>query len=158
MRWTGVDIRVVQRLQGALGRHGQGFHDVRVQELTVAALEADERHGFSGDKTPAAWEAAVLDPQSKLVLAHVPGLRDAPLLRRLLADAAQRVTNRHDLVLFTDGEASYATLFPELFGVPYQPVRQGPAGRRPQIRYRIPRTLAHVQIVKRREGGRVVGA
>jgi len=155
-RLTGVDISVVQRLQGALGRHGQGFHDVRVQELTVAALEADERHGFSGDKTQAAWEAEVLDLQSKLVLAHVQGSRDEPLLRRLLADAAQRVTNRHDLVLFTDGEASYATLFPELFGVPYQPARQGPTGRRPQIRYRIPRTLAHVQIVKRREGGRVV--
>ena len=49
----------------------RAFHDVRVQELTVAALEADERHGFSGDKTQAAWEAEVLDPQSKLVLAHV---------------------------------------------------------------------------------------
>jgi hypothetical protein len=29
-------------------------------------------------------------------------------------------------------------------------------GRRPHIRYRIPRTLAYVQVVKRRENGRVV--
>ena len=62
---------------------------------------------------------------------------------------SKRVANRHDLVLFTDGEPSYATLFPEYFGVPYQPVRNGTNGRRPKIRYRIPRSLAHVQIVKR---------
>jgi len=60
----------------------------------------------------------MLDPQSKLVLAHVRGPRDEALIRQLLAETAQRVANRHDLVLFTDGEASYATLFPEYFGVP----------------------------------------
>jgi IS1 family transposase/transposase-like protein len=155
-RLVAVDISVVQRLQGVLGQHGRLFHDAHVQGLTVTALEADERYGFSGTKQQAAWEAEVLDPQSKLVLAHVQGPRDEPLMRQLLADAAQRVTNRHDLVLFTDGEASYATLFPEYFGVPYQPPRQGATGRRPQVRYRIPRTLAHVQIVKRREGARMV--
>jgi IS1 family transposase len=155
-RLAGVDISVVQRLQDVLGQHGRLFHAGHVHELTVTALEADERYGFSGSKPHAAWEAEVLDPHSKLVLSHVQGPRDEPLIRQLLADAAQRVTNRHDLVLFTDGEASYATLFPEYFGVPYQPPRQGATGRLPQTRYRIPRTLAHVQIVKRRQGGRVV--
>jgi hypothetical protein len=47
-------------------------------------------------------------------------------------------------------------LFPEIFGQVYRPVRQGSRGRFPQVRYRIPRTLAHVQIVKHREGQRVV--
>ncbi len=36
------------------------------------------------------------------------------------------------------------------------PSRQGSCGRFPDVRYRIPRSLAHVQIVKRREGQRVV--
>ncbi|MCK6579870.1 MAG: IS1 transposase, partial [Anaerolineae bacterium] len=45
---------------------------------------------------------------------------------------------------------------PEIFGVPYQPARQGTRGRMPKVRYRIPRTLAHVQIVKQRQGARVV--
>jgi hypothetical protein len=58
--------------------------------------------------------------------------------------------------LFTDGEASYASLFPEIFGQAYRPSRQGSCGRFPDVRYRIPRTLAHVQIVKHREGQRVV--
>jgi hypothetical protein len=53
------------------------------------------------------------------------------------------------LVLLTDGDASYATLFPEIFGYAYRPARQGDRGR-------FPRTLAHVQIIKHREGSRVV--
>jgi hypothetical protein len=42
------------------------------------------------------------------------------------------------------------------FGQAYRPSRQGDRGRLPDLRYRIPRTLAHVQIVKHREGQRVV--
>ncbi len=52
--------------------------------------------------------------------------------------------------------SDYASLFPELFGVAYQHSRNGDRGRFPKVRYRIPRTLAYVQIVKRREGQRVV--
>jgi len=114
------------------------------------------RHGFSHTKQQAAWEAEVMDPQSKLVLAHEQGKRDEALIRRLYEDTVQRVANRHDLVLFTDGEQSYASLFPEFFGVAHQPSRNGTKGRRPKMRHRIPRSLAHVQIVKRREGARVV--
>ena len=83
-------------------------------------------------------------------------LKGQVLIQRLLEDAARRLANRHRLVLFTDGEASYASLFPEIFGQAYRPSRQGNRGRSPEVRYRIPRTLAHVQIVKHREGQRVV--
>jgi IS1 family transposase/transposase-like protein len=155
-RLVDVDISVVQRLNGVIGKHGQHFHDERVRDIEVEALQADERHGFSETKQQAAWEAEVMDPKSKLIVAHEQGRRDEVLIRRLYEDAAQRVANRHDLVLFTDGEPSYATLFPEYFGVPYRPARNGTRGRRPKIRYRIPRAVAHVQIVKRREGARLV--
>ena len=104
-RLAAVDMGVVQRLQAELGRHGQRFHDVRVQAVPVKAVEGDERHGFSGTQQTPAWEAEMLDPQRKLVLAHVQGPRDAALIRQLLAETAQRGANRHDLVLFTDGEA-----------------------------------------------------
>ena len=156
VRLVGVDISVVQRLTSVVGKHGRLFHDERVTDIEVNALEADERYGFSESKQQAAWEAEVMDPESKLILAHEQGRRDEGLIRRLYKDAAQRVTDRHNLVLFTDGEPSYATLFPEYFGVAYQPSRNGANGRRPNLRYRIPRSLAHVQIVKRREGARVV--
>src|SRR5450432_4678256 len=52
--------------------------------------------------------------------------------------------------------ASYTSLFPEIFGQAYRPSRNGSRGRFPDVRYRIPCTLAHVQIVKRREGSHVV--
>ncbi len=151
-RLCGVDRSTVERLNRCVGQHAHVYHNQRVQGLNVQALQADERHGFAGTKGHAAWEAEVMDPVSKFILSHVQGRRTEGLIRTLLSDAAQRLTDRHDLVLFTDGEASYATLFPELFGCAYQPVRRGSVGRRPQVRYRIPRTLAHVQLIKHRSG------
>jgi IS1 family transposase len=155
-RLAKVHPSVVRRLNGKVGDHAQAFHDERVQALDVMALEADERHGYAQDKSQPQWEAEVIDPVSKFVISHVQGRRDEALIRRLLEDAAGRLAHRHHLVLLTDGEASYASLFPEIFGQAYRPSRQGNCGRFPDLRYRIPRTLAHVQIVKHREGQRVV--
>ena len=50
----------------------------------------------------------------------------------------------------------YATLFPAIFGQPYRPSRNGDRGRFPELRFRIPRRLAHAQIIKHRECRRVV--
>jgi IS1 family transposase len=155
-RLAKVHPSVVRRLNRKVGDHAEAFHDERVQALEVIALEADERHGYAQDKSQPQWEAEVIDPVSKFVISHVQGRRDETLIRRLLEDAAQRLANRHRLVLFTDGEASYASLFPEIFGQAYCPSRQGDRGRFPDLRYRIPRTLAHVQIVKHREGQRII--
>jgi IS1 family transposase/transposase-like protein len=151
-----VHPSVVTRLNRKVGAHAEAFHDERVQGLEVVALEADERHGYAHDKSQPPWEAEVIDPVSKLVVSHVQGQRDEALLRCLLEDAAKRLAHCHRLVLFTDGQASYARLFLEIFGQAYCSSRQGDRGRFPDLRYRIPRTLAHVQIVKRREGQRVV--
>jgi len=155
-RLAKVNASVVRRLNRKLGEHGEAFHDERVQQLEVEALEADERHGYAHDKGQPMWEAELIDPASKFVVAHVQGKRDERLIRSLLQDGANRLANRHRLVLLTDGEASYASLFPEIFGQPYRPSRNGSRGRFPDVRYRIPRTLAHVQIVKQREGRRIV--
>lgn len=151
-----VHPSVVSRLKGKVGEHAEGFHDEHVQNLEVSAMEADERHGYAHDKSQPLWEAEVIEPQRKFVLSHVQGRRDERLIRRLLEDAASRLEDPHHLVLFTDGEASYESLFPEIFGIPYYPARVGQRSRFPAVRYRIPRTLAHVQIVKHREGRRVV--
>jgi IS1 family transposase/transposase-like protein len=155
-RLAKVPPSVVRRLNRKVGVHAEAFHDERVQDLGVVALEADERHSDAHDKSQPQWEAEVIDPVSKFVVSHVQGQRDEALIRRLLADAAKRLANRHELVLFTAGEASYASLFPEIFGQAYRPSRQGNCGRFPDVRYRIPRTLAHVQIVKHRQGQCVV--
>lgn len=155
-RLVKVDPSTVRRLNQRLGEHGEAFHDERVHDVQPAALEADERHGYASDKEQPAWEAELIDPASKFVLSHVQGRRNEELIRRLLTDGASRLVDRHDLVLLTDGDASYATLFPEIFGRPYRPSRNGARGRFPKVRFRIPRRLAHVQVIKHRQAKRVV--
>lgn len=154
-RLVRVDPETVRRLNRRSGRHGQQYHDENVQAVDIRNLQADERHGFAGSKVQPCWEAEVIDPHSKFVLAHVQGRRDEALLRRLLSDAATRLEDRHQIALFTDGDAGYAQLFPEYFGQPYRPPRQAGRGRPYGVRYRIPRTAAHVQIVKHRQGARL---
>lgn len=154
-RLVKVDASTVRRLNQRLGEHGQRFHAEQVQAVRVEALEADERHGYATHKGHPAWEAELMDPVSKFVISHVQGRRNEALIRTLLEDGANRLVERQDVVLFTDGEASYATLFPEIFGQPYRPSRASHRGRPPKLRFRIPRSLAHVQIVKHRTGKRV---
>lgn len=154
-RLVKVDPSTVRRLNQRLGEHGQLFHNDHAQALRVEAIEADERHGYATHKGEPAWEAELMDPVSKFVISHVQGRRNEALIRTLLEDGAARLAQRQDLVLLTDGEASYATLFPEIFGQPYRPSRRGQRGRLPKVRFRIPRSLAHVQVVKHREGSRV---
>lgn len=83
------------------------------------------------------------------------GAQDEALIRCLLEDGASRVRQPHEVALFTDGLAAYRTLFPEIFGTAYYPPRQGTRGPHPKARYRIPRTAAHVQIIKHHSGYRL---
>lgn len=144
---------MVPRLSRQIGQNGNGqrWRDVHMKDLAVEASQADERHGFSERKQQPAWEAELMNPESKLIVSHQQGKRDEALIQRLYADVVPRLAQPHDLVLFTDGEASYDTLVCRVLWHPfYQPSRQGRQLRRPKMRYRIPRTLAHVQIIRRR--------
>ncbi len=154
-RLVRVDPGTVRRLNQRSGRHGRQYHDQHAQDLAIENLQGDERHGFAGSKAQPAWEAELIDPDSKFVVSHVQGRRDEDLLRRLLSDGAARLADRHGVALFTDGDATYASLFPEYFGEPYRPTRQPGRGRPYGLRYRIPRTAAHVQIIKHRQGARL---
>lgn len=142
----------VERLVRRLGEHGEAYHHAHIQGVETNVLQADERYGFAGNKKTAAWEAEVLDPESKLVIAYQVGKRNTAMIESLLTDAVHRVVDRHRIALFTDGLSSYATLFPQIFGRSYRPSRSQTVGRPPNIRYRIPRSAAHVQIVKHRQG------
>jgi IS1 family transposase len=145
---------------GQVGRHNLPIRKIygkdQIRYLRCRYC-GDERHGYAHDQSQPQWEAEVIDPVSKFVVSHVQGQRDKALIRRLLEDAARRLAHRHRLVLLTDGKASYANLFLEIFGQAHCPSRQGDLGRFPNVRYHIPYTLADVQIVKRRAGQRVVG-
>ena len=43
---------VVTRLNRKVGIYAEAFHDERVQDLEVVALEARRRHGYAHDKSP----------------------------------------------------------------------------------------------------------
>ena len=150
-----VDTSTVRRLNKKAGQHGKSYHDEKVRGVKALNLQADERHGFVAEKTRPSWEAELMDIESKLVLSHVQGARNEQMIRNLLKDSASRLISPHKIALFTDGDAKYATVFPEAFGQAYQPARKGEKGRFPKTRYRIPRCLAHVQIIKHRENMRL---
>ena len=146
-----VDTSTVRRLNKKAGQHAKSYHDEKVQDVKARNLQADERHGFVAEKTHPSWEAELMDVESKFILSHVQGARNEQMIRDLLKDSVSRLINPHEVALFTDGDAKYATVFPETFGQAYQPSRKGDKGRFPKTRYRIPRSLAHVQIIKHRE-------
>jgi len=146
----------IQRLERCLGEHGRLFHEQQVQSLSSTALQADERHGYVGNKGQPCWEAELFDPQSRLIVERVQGERNEDLARRLLLKGKIRLQYPQGITLFSDGWECYASVFPKIFGMPYQPKRQGTRGRRPQLAYRLTPRQAHIQIIKRREGSRVV--
>ncbi len=150
-RLVRIDTSTVRRLNKKAGQHGKIYHNEKVRNVKALNLQADERHGFVAEKTRPSWEAELMDVDSKFVLSHVQGARNEQMIRELLKDSASRLFAPHEVALFTDGDAKYATVFPETFGQAYQPARKGEKGRFPKIRYRIPRNLAHVQIIKHRE-------
>ena len=119
-------------------------------------MNSSEYHpAFAGSDQPQ-WEAEVIDPKSRLVVERALGKRDETLIEKVLRGAAARVSHPQGIVLFSDGEHSYKTLFPKVFGTPYQPSHKGGRGRQPGLRYRIGRRQAHVRIVKRHQGNRLV--
>lgn len=148
-RLVQVDPSTVRRLCRVSGQHAQAFHDEKAQDIVVDSLQGDERWGFVNDKGEQMWEAEVIDPASKFVLSHVQGKRDSELIHALLTDCAARLRNRHDLCLFADGFSPYATHFPVIFGI-----NESKCSCQPD-RYRIPRSLAHVQVSKESSGSKL---
>ncbi|MCY4354744.1 MAG: hypothetical protein OXC09_08195 [Truepera sp.] len=104
------------------------FHDQRVQQLASTSLQADERWGFAGSKREQLWQAEVIDPATRLVVAFATGVRDEQLVGssesvlQVLQDAVSRqdrtrtaslelrVSYPQGMVLFSDGEPSYKRL------------------------------------------------
>lgn len=111
----------VKRLIRRFGDHAEAFHDQTAQELDISVLEMDERHGFVENKAQQSWDAVASDAASKFVVQVEVGPRNEQLIGSLMRQTHRRLLHPEDLVLMTDGEASYRTLFPVIFGVPYLP-------------------------------------
>ena len=109
-RLTGITPEAIRRLASRLGGNAERFHDQRVQQLTSTSLQADERWGFAGSKREQLWQAEVIDPATRLVVAFATGVRNERLIEQVLQDAVSRLSHPQGIVLFTDGEPSYKRL------------------------------------------------
>jgi transposase-like protein len=139
------------------------WHDRPVSECQLDALwsgvPTQEAHlpgaqidcETSGD----AWVWIALAPVWRVVLAFVIGTRDQAGADVLLARVAQVTDDCMPLCTSAQLPASRHALR-HTSGAWYQPQRQGSRGAYPQPRRRPPPSLRYAQVVKRREGGRMV--
>ena len=85
-RLTGVTPEAIRRLAVRLGQHADPanpslqLHDQRVQRLASTSLQADERWGFAGSKREQLWQAEVIDPATRLVVAFATGVKNERLI------------------------------------------------------------------------------
>ncbi|QUY46247.1 transposase (plasmid) [Acaryochloris marina S15] len=120
-RLTYTHPDTVKRLTLKFGQHAQDFHEQEAQQLDIDILEMDERHGYVASKKQQCWDAVSIDAASKFIVHVAVGPRNTDLIERLMQGSHRRLAHPQDLVLMTDGEASYRTLFPVIFGVSYLP-------------------------------------
>jgi hypothetical protein len=97
-----------------------------------------------------------VDPESRLLLALVPGKRDGETCEQLIRQVHDRTGGRTDLLITSDEHAPYETAIHEVYGVEQaRPRRPGP-GRPPKPVKVVPPELCYATVRKRREKGRVV--
>lgn len=102
------------------------------------------------------WDHTAIDPESRLLLALVPGKRDTAQCRELVRQVRDRTGGRADLLITSDAHAPYATAIQAVYGVAQpQPKRPGP-GRPPEPKRIVPPELCYATVHKKRKKGRVV--
>jgi hypothetical protein len=102
------------------------------------------------------WDHTAIDPESRLLLALVPGKRDAANCLELIRQVHGRTAGRPDLLITSDAHAPYATAITAVYGVEQpQPRRPGP-GRPPKPKRVLPPELCYATVCKKRKKGRVV--
>lgn len=123
---------------------------VAKKEASCDPLDPLDR--FCGDD----WDHTAVDPESRLLLALVPGKRDGETCERLIQQIHDRTRGRPDVLITSDEHAPYETAIHEVYGVEQpQPKRPGP-GRPPKPKKVVPADLCYATVRKRREKGRVV--
>lgn len=97
-----------------------------------------------------------MDPESRLLLAVVPGERTAENCKRAVEEVYRRTGGNGAMLLTSDGYPAYATAIEEVYGQWVTPERTGKPGRPAGPQRQMPAGLVYATVTKRREGGRVV--
>jgi IS1 family transposase len=97
-----------------------------------------------------------LDPESRLVVSVVLGLRNEETTQRLVEDFHRRTEGRLMNLMTSDENPAYAEAILETYGEPVQPRRKGKRGRHPAPTKKPPKGLTYATVHKTRENNRVV--
>lgn len=159
----------VSRLSRVTGEVFSTIHDAMVKNISPIALEFDEKWSFTGKKQKNVtddddkervgdhWDVNCIDPQSKLLVTLVPGKRTLETIQQAVLDAATRLDKDAPLpAIFTDGESAYEQAILNAFGNRYRAARSSNIGRPPNPVIRVPQELVYAQVVKHRQGGKVI--
>ena len=145
-RLVGVDKNTVTRYLAIAGAHAEKLHDELVAfSPPTREVQVDEKWGFVAKKEATCdpldpldrlrgddWDHTAVDPESRLLLAVVPGKRDGATCERLIRQVHDRTGGRTDLLITSDEHAPYETAIQEVYGVERpRPRRPGP-GRPPK--------------------------
>jgi IS1 family transposase len=115
----------------------------------------DPADAFCGDN----WDHVAFDPEHRLVVAVVPGKRNAANCHKLLAEFRQRTSGRMMRLMTSDDYPSYKIAINDVYGLRSVPLKLAQTVRGPQrtiTRKRPPPELNYARICKRRENGQVV--
>src|SRR5512143_894029 len=128
-------------------------------------VQVDEKWGFVFQKEHACdaddpldrlrgddWDHTAVDPESRLLLALVPGKRDGDACKDLVQQVHNRTAGRTDLLITSDEHAPSETAIKEVYSVERpRPKRPGP-GRPPKPERILPADLCYATVRKTREG------
>lgn len=122
-----VSINTVTKLLVDMGRFCAGYHDANVRGVKSKRVQVDEIWSFTaakqknvpGMKSPIdgagdTWTWTAIDADSKLIVAHLVGGRDAHYANAFINDLASRLANRVQLT--SDGHAPYLQAVEGAFG------------------------------------------
>jgi hypothetical protein len=131
--------------------------------------QVDEKWGFVAKKEASCdpldpldqlcgddWDHTAVDPESRLLLALVPGKRNGEVCERLIRQVHARTGGRLDLLITSDEHAPYETSIHEVYGVERPRTKRPGPGRPPKPVKVVPPELCYATVRKRREKGRVV--
>jgi IS1 family transposase len=127
VRMTGVAKNTVVKLLIDAGTVCAEYQDRMLRNLTCKKIQADEVWAFCYAKQKNVpqdkqgqfgfgdvWTWVAIDPETKLVVSHMVGLRNAEWARAFMNDVAGRLANRVQLT--TDGHRTYLEAVDEAFG------------------------------------------
>jgi IS1 family transposase len=151
VRMTGVAKHTVLKLLADLGCACAEYHEKHVRNLRVKRVQCDEIWSFVGSKAkntkPAkaaqghgdVWTWTAIDADSKLIISYLLGDRGAGSAHTFMSDLQERIDNRIQIQLTTDGHRVYALAVDNVFGadIDYAMLVKiyGASGDNPESRY-----------------------